>query len=69
MMTFYLKLDGDIIVDILEFQYADYIPVELELPLPAGIYGGWYRWDGSAYHFDQDLYDHWMSIIEEENHA
>jgi hypothetical protein len=69
MMTFYIKLDGDIIVDILEFQYADYIQVELELPLPVGINGGWYRWDGTAYRFDQDLYDHWMSIIEEENHA
>ena len=69
MMTFYLKLDGDIIVDILEFQYSDYIPAELELPLPAGIYGGWYRWDGSAYHFDQQLYHYWMSAIESENNA
>jgi hypothetical protein len=57
MMTFYIKLSGDIIVDILEYQYADYIAVELELPLPVGFYGGWYRWDGTTYHFDQQLYD------------
>jgi hypothetical protein len=56
-MTFYIKISGDIIVDILEYQYADYIPVELELPLPVGIYGGWYHWDGTTYHFDQQLYD------------
>lgn len=69
MMTFYIKLDGDIIVDILEYQYAEYIPVELELPLPVGFYGGWYRWDGSTYHFDQELYDYWMDIIESETNA
>jgi hypothetical protein len=57
MTTFYIKLDGDIIVDILEYQYADYIAVELELPLPVGFYGGWYRWSGTTYYFDQQLYD------------
>jgi hypothetical protein len=69
MMTFYIKLNGDIIVDIIEYPYADYIPAEIELPLPVGIHGGWYRWDGSTYHFDQALYDYWMALIEAENNA
>jgi hypothetical protein len=69
MTTFYIKLNGDIIVDILEYAYPEFIEVQLELPLPSGFYGGWYRWDGTDYHFDQSLYDESNSVNESDNHA
>lgn len=47
MKTFYIRLDQDgIIRDILEFPHEGYIEVQMQTPLPAGINGGWYRWDG-----------------------
>lgn len=56
--SYWFKLDGDIIVDAIEYQYEGYTPAELyEEYLPVGINAGWYRWDGTAYHFDQALYD------------
>lgn len=47
MKTFYIRLDqAGIIRDILEFPHEGYIEVQMQAPLPAGINGGWYRWDG-----------------------
>jgi hypothetical protein len=70
MKSYWFLLNDDIIVDAIEYEHADFIKVQLpDEQLPAGINGGWYRWDGSAYHFDQALYDHWMSVIAEENNA
>jgi hypothetical protein len=56
MKTFYLALDGDIIVDAIEYPHDGYIEVELPTThLPAGINGGWYRWDGATYVLDEEL--------------
>ncbi len=56
MKTFYLALDGDIIVDAIEYPHDGYIEVELPAThLPAGINGGWYRWDGTTYMLDEEL--------------
>ena len=47
MKTFYIRLDqAGIIRDVLEFPHEGYIEVQMQTPLPAGINGGWYRWDG-----------------------
>lgn len=70
MKSYWLRLDGDIITDAIQYEHQDFIHVELiEEQLPAGINGGWYRWDGTNYHFDQQLHDYWMAVIESENHA
>ena len=72
MKSYWFQLNGDIITDAIEYEYQDYIHVELdELFLPAGIRAGWYRWDGTAYHFDQALYDAAMtpSVTEPEPDA
>lgn len=57
MKKWYLKLDGDIVRDIIEYPYGTYVEVELpeEYVLPTGILGGYYRWDGASFVFDQDL--------------
>lgn len=56
MKTFYLALDGDIIVDAIEYPHDGYIEVELPVThLPAGINGGWYRWDGTTATPDETL--------------
>ncbi|WP_340018279.1 hypothetical protein [Paenibacillus sp. FSL H3-0457] len=48
-MKFYIKLDGNIIRDIIEYEYEDYQEVEIPTPLPIGINVGYYRWqDGKA---------------------
>jgi hypothetical protein len=70
MKSYWFQLDNDIILDAIEYPYLGYTHVELDdMFLPAGINGGWYRWDGTAYHFDQALYDYWMALIEAENNA
>jgi len=54
--TFYISLDADnIIRDVISFPYGDYIPVELPNPLPVGINGGWFRWDGETATPDETL--------------
>lgn len=54
--TFYISLDADnIIRDVISFPYGGYIPVELPSPLPIGINGGWFRWDGENAIEDLDL--------------
>lgn len=56
MKKFYFKLDGDIITDAIEYTHEGYIEVELpETHLPAGINGGWYRWNGTTYVLDEEL--------------
>ena len=58
MKSFWFQLNGDIITDAIDYEYEAYTQVLIERShLPAGINGGWYRWDGSAYHFDQVLFD------------
>lgn len=56
MKKFYFKLQGDIIVDAIEYPYGDYVEVELDhTHLPAGINGGYYRLNGSVYSIDEQL--------------
>lgn len=44
MKTFYLQKDErDIIRDIIEYPYEDYIKVQLNTPLPAGVLSGAYK--------------------------
>jgi hypothetical protein len=70
MKSYWFRLDGDIIVDAIEYEHHELIHVILpNEQLPAGINGGWYRWDGTTYHFDQTLYDYWMALIEAESNA
>lgn len=55
-MKHYFKLDGDIIVDAIQYPFDGYVEAELpEITLPAGINGGWYRWDGEGYALDEEL--------------
>jgi hypothetical protein len=50
MKKWYLQLNGDIITDVIEYSVEGYIEVQLsETHLPAGINGGWYRWNGTNY--------------------
>ena len=53
----YLKLSSDnIILDVIEYPFEGYIEVELpDTSLPAGINGGWYRWNGTTYQEDSTL--------------
>jgi hypothetical protein len=53
--TFYILLDGNIIRDVIETPYKDYIEAQLPFPLPIGINGGWYRWDGDTAVADETL--------------
>ena len=57
MKKWYLKLNADnIIQDIIEYAYGDYIEVETEqTSLPVGINGGWHRWNGTAFQEDLSL--------------
>ena len=56
-MKHYFKLNNDIIVDAIQYPVEGYVEVELtETHLPAGINGGWYRWDGEQPVFDEELY-------------
>ena len=58
MRTYYFKLNGDIIFDAIDYAFNGYIEVQLpDERLPVGINGGWYRWNGEMYVFDQALYD------------
>ncbi len=56
MKKYYLKLDGDIIIDVIEYEYEGYIEVELPVTqFPAGINSGFYRWKGESYIIDEAL--------------
>lgn len=56
MKKFYFKLQENIILDVIEYPYEDYIEVELtESHLPSGINAGYYRLFGSSYEIDENL--------------
>lgn len=45
-MKYYLRLNQDnIIVDAITFPVEGYIEYETDYPLPAGINGGWWRFE------------------------
>jgi len=57
MKKFYFLLDGDIITDAIDYQVSGYVEVELDQThLPAGINGGYYRFNGTHYAKDETLY-------------
>lgn len=56
MKKFYFRLNNDIITDAIEYEVYGYIEVELnQTHLPAGINGGYYRWNGTSYYIDEQL--------------
>lgn len=49
-MKYYLLLDGqNIIRDAITYPVDGYVEVEVSEPLPAGINGGWYKWENNTY--------------------
>jgi hypothetical protein len=64
MKTFYFLLDGDIITDAIEYMVDGYTEVQLDQThLPAGINGGYYRWNGTTYERDEAIYQLQVSEI------
>ena len=57
MKTWYLRVDvNTVILDAIEYPFEGYIEVLLpDTQLPAGINGGWYTWNGTAYVEDLTL--------------
>lgn len=50
MSKFYIQLDSeDIIQDVIEYPHEGYVEVEIEGTLPAGINGGWFKWENGTY--------------------
>lgn len=50
MMKYYLLLDeNNIIQDAISYPTDGYIEVEVDKPFPAGINGGWYKWENGTY--------------------
>lgn len=55
-MKHYFQIRDGIITDAIQYPTEGYTEVELdETHLPAGINGGWYRWDGTHYVLDETL--------------
>ena len=49
-MKYYLLLDkNNIIQDAISYPVDGYIEVEVDKPFPAGINGGWYKWENDTY--------------------
>jgi|LSQX01.2.fsa_nt_gb hypothetical protein len=49
-MKYYLLLDkNNIIQDAISYPTDGYIEVEVDKPFPAGINGGWYKWENDTY--------------------
>ena len=64
MKKFYFLLDGDIITDAIDYQVGGYVEVELnQTHLPAGINGGYYRFNGTNYAKDETLYQSQVNEI------
>ena len=59
MKKWYLKLDvNNVILDAIEYPFEGYVEVQLpDTQLPAGINGGWYKWNGTSYIKDDILYN------------
>lgn len=57
-MKLYIQVREDgVVTDVITYPHGDYAEIEHELPLPDGCIGGWHRWDGTTFLFDQALYD------------
>ena len=43
-------------LDAIEYGHEGYMVVEVDLPLPIGCIGGWYKWE-NGFVFDQQKHD------------
>lgn len=49
-MKYYILLDeNNIIRDAITYPFEGYVEVEVDKPFPAGINGGWYKWENGTY--------------------
>lgn len=49
-MKYYLLINkNNIIQDAISYPTDGYIEVEVDKPFPAGINGGWYKWENDTY--------------------
>lgn len=49
-MKYYLLINkNNIIQDAISYPTDGYIEVEADKPFPAGINGGWYKWENGTY--------------------
>lgn len=49
-MKYYLLINkNNIIQDAISYPVEGYIEVEVDKPFPAGINGGWYKWENDTY--------------------
>lgn len=63
---FWFALDGDVIIDAVDYAVTGYTKVVLPLThLPAGINAGYYRWTGTVFERDNDLYGLHQSVLME----
>ena len=57
-MKLYIQVrEDDVVTDVITYPYGNYMEIEHEVPLPDGVLGGWHKWDGTTFVFDQALYD------------
>jgi hypothetical protein len=49
-VTYYILIDEESIIrDAVTYPVEGYIEIQTSGPLPAGINGGWYKWENGAY--------------------
>lgn len=54
--TFYLQINTDnIITDCVEYEVDGYTPISLDLPLPDGLIGGWFKYENNAVVIHEEL--------------
>lgn len=57
-MTFYVQVNEDnIITDIVDFAYGNYVPVEVTGELLIGLHAGYYRLLDGKFVKDDELFD------------
>ncbi|MEC0241975.1 hypothetical protein P4H66_19415 [Paenibacillus dokdonensis] len=59
MKIFFIKLDTDIVRDVIDYAHEGYTEVSIpeDVPTPPGLLGGFYRWNGTEFIYDQSLKD------------
>ena len=57
-MIVWIKVEGDVIVNALEYEQENFFPVDMgSSKIPDGLYQGFFRWIDGQFVFDQELYD------------
>lgn len=72
MKTFYVQIDEkNIITDIVEFEYGDYIEIQLNTPIPHKIMSGCYKLINNEIEYiaelDEDELKNKIAILSQEN--